>query len=172
MEKVIVTAMFIVISMILAMMLFNVAYPAITQGGDAIAGMAYNVSDRMGYAISTVHVSGELDSGGTWQDANSNGQFEVFAWIKNIGDSRIIGINRVDVFFGPEGNFTRIPYREIDDGVGFPYWTASVVNGTDWDPTGTLQITLHYSPGAISSGRYFLKVTLPNGVSSDYYLGL
>jgi hypothetical protein len=173
MDKVITTALFIIISMILALTLFNVAYPAIVQGGEAISGMAYNVSDRMRYQISIIHASSELDSDGAWQNANGNGQFELYAWVKNIGSARIIGLDRIDVFFGPEGNFRRLPYHAADDGAGFPYWTASIANDTDWDPTGTLQITIHYSSGTLPArGRYFIKVTLPNGVSSDYYLGL
>jgi hypothetical protein len=95
----------------------------------------------------------------------------VFAWVKNVGDARITAIDRVDVFFGPEGNFTRIPYQD-EAGGAYPYWTWEVENDSEWVPTGTLQIVIHYDTPSLSNGRYFMKVTLPNGISSDYFLGI
>ena len=169
MDKTITTAMLIVISMITALLLFNIAYPAIVQGGDAMTSMAYGITDRMKSDISIIHASAELTSSGWWNDGNSNGTFDVFGWVKNTGSSRIIALERIDVFFGPEGNFQRIPHQ-TQAGGSLPYWSAVLENGTNWDPTGTLQITLHHQP-SLDHGRYFMKVTLPNGVSSDYYLG-
>jgi hypothetical protein len=68
-----------------------------------------------------------------------------------------------DVFFGPEGAFSRIPY-----GVGNPHWEYAVENGTEWIPTATIKITIvGYSP--LSSGRYFVKLILPNGVANEDY---
>jgi hypothetical protein len=132
--------------------------------------MSNNVSERMHYQISVIHASGELDNTGWWQDTNGNGGFDVFAWVKNIGDARVTALDRIDVFFGPEGNFARIPYLD-EAGGAYPYWTWEVENDSEWVPTGTLQITVHYQT-PLSTGRYFLKVALPNGISSDYFLGL
>lgn len=170
MDKAITTAIFIVISMIMAIMLFNVAYPAIIQGGEAISSMAFNVSDRMGYQISVIHASSERSNTGWWNDANGNGTFEVTGWAKNIGDSRIIAIDRIDVFFGPEGNFTRIPSQTEANG-NLPYWTPTLNNDTEWDPTATLQIAIHFQ-APLDAGRYYMKVALPNGISSEYFLGI
>ncbi|MBK8020052.1 MAG: hypothetical protein IPK19_01190 [Chloroflexi bacterium] len=170
MEKSITTALFIVVSMILALMLFNVAYPAVTEGGDAVVSMANDVAERMRYDIEIIHASAELDDSGWWQDFNGNGQFDVNVWVKNIGDERIIGLDRVDVFFGREGNFARIAY--VDEASGsYPNWTATVENGADWNPTGTLRITIRYQ-APLTRGRYFVKVILPNGISSEYFLGI
>ena len=171
MDKTIVTALLIIVGMILVVALFNVAYPAIIQGGDAVTSMANNMADQMKNGISLIHASGELDANNTWTDPNGNALFEVYGWVKNIGSARIIGLDRVDVFFGPEGNFTRIPYQSEAAG-SYPYWTYTVENVSEWVPTGTLQIAIHYQPPALSAGRYFLKVSLPNGVSADYFLGL
>jgi hypothetical protein len=170
MDKVITTAMLIVISMVMALMLFNVAYPAIIQGGDAIVSMAGRVEDRMKSQIAIIHAGGELDEDGWWQDVNNNGQFDVFLWIKNVGDSRITALDSLDIFFGPEGNFARIPYQSSAGG-STPYWSWDVENGTEWAPTTTLRVTIHYS-AALSTGRYFAKVTVPSGVWDDYYLGM
>ena len=170
MDKTITTALFIIVSMILVLVLFNVAYPAVIQGGDAVASMANNVADEMHNHIDIIHTSAELDNTGWWQDVNNNGLFDVFVWVKNTGDARITGLNQIDVFFGPEGNFTRIP-PQSDTGNPYPYWTEQLDSGTNWDPTGTLQITIHYQT-PLASGRYFVKVVLPDGVSSENYLGM
>ena len=59
MDKVITTAMLIVISMVMALMLFNIAYPAIIEGGDAIVSMAGRVEDRMRSQIAIHPVNAE-----------------------------------------------------------------------------------------------------------------
>jgi hypothetical protein len=167
MDKVISTVLLIAISMILAMLLFNAAYPAVLRGSDAIANMAARTDDRMKSQISVIHASGELDNTGFWQDTNGDGQFEVFLWVKNIGATRIIALEQSDLFFGPEGNFARIPYNTGT----YPYWTSDVENALEWTPTATLKVTIHYGV-PLSSGRYFAKMTLPNGVSADYFMGM
>ena len=170
MDKVITTALLIVISMVMALMLFNVAYPAIIEGGDAIVSMAGRIEDRMKSQIAIIHVSSELDADGWPQDFNNNGLFDVFMWVKNVGTSRITALDNLDIFFGAEGNFARIPYGSSAGG-GAPYWSWDLENAEEWAPTATLRITIHYG-AALSSGRYFAKVTVPSGVWDDYYLGL
>lgn len=162
--------MLIVISMIAALMLFNVVYPAVMQGGSAITSMAGRIDEQMQNQIVVIHAAGELDKTGWWQDANGNGDFEVFVWVKNVGSLRITALDRMDVFFGPDGNFSRIPYQ-TDAGGSYPYWTAQVENAAEWLPSATLKITIHYvSP--LSTGRYYFKATTPDGVSSDYFLSM
>lgn len=170
MDKTITTALLIVISMVMAMLLFNAAYPAITRSGDAIANMASRAEDRMKSQIVIIHAAGELDGNGQWQDTNLNGDFDVFVWVKNVGDAPITAIDQVDVFFGPENNFTRIPYQTSANG-SYPYWSYDVENATDWTPTATLKISIHYR-SALSAGRYYVKVIAPNGVQDRYFLGL
>ncbi len=167
MDKVITTTLLIIISMVMAIVLFNIAYPAIVEGGDAISSMASRAEDRMKTQITIIHATSELDSSGVWHDGNSIGEFEVFVWVKNVGATRITALDRMDVFFGPEGDFVRIPYQSAAGGPA-PYWTAQVENDTQWSPTGTVRITLHYS-GPLAQGRYYFKVTVPAGVSADYF---
>lgn len=171
MDKSITTALMIVISMVMALMLFNVAYPAVVQGGDAINSMASRTEERLKSQVAIIHASGELDSTGTWQDTNGNGDFEVFVWAKNIGTARISPISAMDVFFGPEGNFTRIPYKDASGGSSYPYWTGTMENDSDWNPTTTLRIAIHYGSG-LSPNRYFVKIITPSGVFDDYFLGM
>jgi len=170
MDKAITSAMLITISMIMVMMLFNVAYPAIIEGGDTITNMAGRSEARMNTQIAIVHAASELGGDGNWYDANTLGDFEVFAWVKNIGTTRIVAVDRLDVFFGPEGNYVRIPHQS-EAGGSMPYWTWQVENDTEWKPTATLKIMVHY-PAALPSGRYYLKISTPTSVSDDYFLGL
>lgn len=170
MEKSISTSLFVAVSMIMALILFNAAYPAIIEGGDSIIRMADRAEDRMLSQIAIIHGAGELDQTGWWQDTNGNSEFDVFFWVKNIGTSRILALETVDVFFGTEGNFVRIPHQSTASG-SYPYWTAALETGSDWGPTSTLRITIHYS-ASLSSGRYYAKITTPNGVSDEYFLGI
>jgi hypothetical protein len=171
MDKAITTALLIVISMIMSILLFNAVYPAITRGGETISSMTNHVTDRMKNQVDIIHAASELDGTGFWKDTNGNGQFEVFLWVKNIGEMRINPISQSDFFFGPEGNFVRIPYSN-DNGNGFPYWSANVENGSsDWDPNTTVKITIHYGV-PLSSGRYFAKISTVTDANAEYYMGM
>ncbi len=170
MDKTITTAMFIVVSLIMALMLFNVAYPAVLQGGDAITSMTDRTEERMRSQISVIHAAGELDSSGWWQDANGNGDFEVFIWAKNVGSTRIIALGQMDVFFGPEGNFARIP-NQAEAGGSYPYWTWELENASEWTPTATLKIAVHYL-FPLTPNRFYVKLTTPNGISDEFFLSM
>lgn len=169
MDKPISTALLIVVSMIMVLMLFNVAYPAVISGGDAITSMTHRVQDQMETDIRIIHASGELDSSGWWNDTNSNGTFNAFIWVKNTGANRIIGYENLDVFFGPEGNLARIPHQSA--AAGYPYWTVRIENDTSWAPTATLCIELHFTM-PLASGRYFTLITTPDGTTDEYTLGI
>lgn len=149
MDKIIVTAMLMIAGVISSVTLFNAVYPAIAQGNDAMTNMENRVSDRMKSQIGIIHA------------ANVNNTVEV--WVKNIGDARIVGVDSSDVFFGPEGNFARIPY-----GSGSPHWEYVVENASEWSPRATIRIVLYnYSP--LNPGRYYVKMVLPNGIAADEF---
>lgn len=169
MDKTITTALLIIISMILGLMLFNSAYPAIMDGSDAITNLAGNAEDRMKSQIKVIHATGELDSDGNWQDTDGNGQFDVFIWVKNVGSTSIRPLEALDVFFGQEASFVRITHQ--DSTASFPYWFDTLEGATAWDPSETLKITVQYS-FPLPSGRYFYRITIPNGVSDDGFVGL
>ncbi|MEA3407810.1 MAG: hypothetical protein U9R48_07000 [Chloroflexota bacterium] len=170
MEKSIITALMIVAAIICTVIMFKAIYPAIVRSSGAVVSAERRVSRRMQSEIEIIHAAGELDADGTWQDVNGDGYFNVFVWVKNVGDLRISAVASCDLFFGPEGNFVRIPFEEEAKG-SCPYWTWEIENGTDWDPTRTLKITIHFD-STLSSGRYFLRVTTPAGVADDLYFGM
>lgn len=170
MDKTITTVLLIVIGMMMAVTLFNVAYPAVLSSSDAMSNMASRADDRLRTQAVIIQAAGELDSSGNWQDTNNNGYFDVFVWVKNVGSLTIVPVDNVDVFFGPEGNFVRIPAEKFANG-GFPDWTYDFENAKEWTPSATLQISIHFDT-PLSGGRYFLKVVLPNGDGDQYFMGL
>lgn len=170
MEKPIVTTFMLIAGVVIAALIFNAVYPAVVHSGDALINIKSRVDQRLKTQVVIIHAAGELDASGTWVDINGDGDFDTFVWVKNVGSLRIAAINRLDVFFGPEGDFTHIPYVD-DAGSSYPYWTASIENDTAWNPTATLKITIH-SISVLSSGRYFIKVVTPNGMSDSMYFGM
>ena len=164
MDKTITTTLLIVISTITAVLLFNVVYPAVIESGDAMRSISSRMSDRMRSEVEIIHMAGELDSDGFWQDVNSDGDFDIFIWVKNVGSTRIMPVEGSDIFFGPEGNFTRIPHQS--SATGFPYWSAEIENADQWQPGATVKITIHYN-SAQSAGRYYFKLTTVNGVTDE-----
>jgi archaellum component FlaF (FlaF/FlaG flagellin family) len=149
-DKTIVTALLVIAGVISAVFVFNSIYPAVVQSSDAMTSMERRIDERLKSQVEIVHAA----KSGT----------QVLIWAKNVGSLRILGVESCDVFFGPEGAFSRIPY-----GVGTPHWEYVVENGTEWMPTATAKITIvDYSP--LSSGRYFIKLVLSNGVSDEDYI--
>lgn len=169
MDKTISTSFLIVVSMVLVMVLFNAVYPAVQDSSSAMLNMTGRVDDRLRSQIEIIHAAAELDSTGWWQDTNGNGYFDSFVWIKNVGSTRVVSPEQLDVFYGPEGNFDRIPHESNASG-RYPNWTWQVEDGGEWVPTATLAVTIRYDY-PLAPGRYFIKVTLPNGVSDSYLIG-
>ena len=170
MDKAITTTFMIIVGVILSVMVFKAVYPAVIQSNDAMTSMQQRIDDRTQSQIEVVHAAGELAGNGSWQDSNGDGDFDVFVWVKNIGSLRIVPLERLDVFFGPEGNFTRIQHINQAGGA-YPYWEATVENDTAWNPTATLKITIHYNVPLVSQ-RYFVKVVIPNGISAQYFFSM
>jgi hypothetical protein len=132
--------------------------------------MRNRMDDRIQSQVAIVHAAGELDKNGTWQDTNGDGKFNLFVWSKNVGSARVSAIGQMDVFFGPDGNFSRIAHTDEAGGT-FPNWQWEIENDTAWNPTATLKITINTS-SPLPSGRYFVKIVLPNGLSTDYFFSL
>ena len=158
MDKIIVTVFLTIAGVVTAILLFNTIYPAAVESGAAMTGMEGRIDERLRSQIEIIHATGK--------STNS----DVSIWVKNVGSVRIGAIERCDVFFGPEGNFARIPYGSDE---GPPYWEYALENNdTEWDPSSTLKILIRYGGSFPSAGRHFLKVVLPNGVSDEYYFSI
>jgi archaeal flagellar protein FlaG len=144
-----VTLLLIIGGVVCCMVVINAIFPAIMESTGAIADATGKIDDRIRCKVEIIEMS--------------NSGNDVYVWIKNVGASRIGGINSSDVFFGPEGNFARIPYGET--GAAMPYWNYTIESGTTWQPTATVKLTIHLP--STPSGSYYFKVVLPNGISDQ-----
>ena len=154
---------------------FNAIYPALTRSSGAIVTSSAKVDERLRSDIAIVHAIGELNSSGAFADTNSNSRFEIFVWVKNVGDTRIVSIEGIDVFIGQIGTFARIPNQiEVDSDV-YPRWSEDVEGSSDdtqWNPKETLKITIDYDTSTQSQGNYDVKVTIPNGVADTHFFSM
>jgi len=140
----------IITGLICTIAVFNATYPAINSGSGAMVSMAGRINDRIKSQVEIVQVACQSDN--------------VSIWVKNIGSTMLGSIEESDIFFGKEGNFSRIPYGQA--GSQEPYWDYIIENDTEWVPTATLRITLHLEQEP--SGAHFVKVVVYNGVSNEY----
>jgi len=161
---------------IAAVAVMNAVFPAVTRSSSALTAASSTVDERIKTNISVVQSVGELDSGGSFVDTNSNSLFDFYVWVKNVGDVTVPAVNEVDVFFGEPGSIVRIPYTD-DSPSTYPNWTYAVEGGGDWDVSSTVRIEVRFDdgcPGACSQpqGTYFVRVVTPNGVPAESYFSM
>jgi len=154
-DKAVTTALLIIAGVVCMIFVFNSVYPMVNRSSQAMVSMAEQVDERMKSRINIVHA------------ANSANLTSIYLWIKNVGTQRIVDVKESDLFLGPSGNFSRIPYAE-DAGSDYPRWEYTLENDTEWQTSATLKITVSYTsdPG---SGTYYAKFIIPNGIFDEYY---
>ncbi len=133
----------------------NAVLPSVDRTSGALVSTASIVDDRLGSQVEIVHATG--DNGATTADL----------WVKNVGSTVIQPLDRIDMFFGPEGQFVRIPYG--GPSCASPCWEYSLENDTTWAPTATLHIIIHLEDGLQTNTIYYAKVVAPNGSSDAKY---
>jgi flagellar protein FlaG len=130
----------------------NAVLPSVSRTSGALISASGVVEDRIASQIEIVHATG--------QDADP----DATVWVKNIGAAPVDPLARVDVFFGPDGDFQRI--AQGDPGCSAPCWEYTLENGTStWEQTSTLRITVHASADLATGTTYYVKVVTPNGIS-------
>lgn len=173
MEKVLSTVLLVVAAVVCVVLVLNAVFPAISSSSGAMSSASARMSERLRSQIEIVHATGELDSDGSWQDTNSNGNFDIFVWVKNIGSEKIHNIEGCDVFIG--GNQTVwawVPHSDYA-GTSYPRWDYALENGSVWSKTITLKIEISYLPAnRPSAGEYDVKVLIPNGISDEYFFSM
>jgi flagellar protein FlaG len=127
----------------------NTVLPAVNRTSGALTSTASVLDDRLSSQIEIVHATGEPGSSDT------------DVWVKNIGATVIEPLERIDLFFGPEGEFMRIPYGGAS--CSAPCWEYTLENDSKWTPTATLHITIHLSDALASGTVYYTKIVAPNG---------
>ena len=131
--------------------IINAMMPAISRTSASIVASSDSINDRISTQVEIIHAGG------------AEGSPTIDAWTKNVGGISIVPLNRVDVFFGPENNFVRVPYGGAS--CSSPCWSYSLENDTTWSPTSTLHITINMDDGLVTGTTYFIKVVAPNGIS-------
>ena len=154
MDKTIVTGLLVIAGVVCAVFIFNALYPAVTQSSAAMVAMQGRIDDRLKSQIEIIHA---VPDGVVTK--------RTLVWIKNVGSVTINPIERCDVFFGAEGSYTRIPYNAGTS----PQWTYAVENDNAWKPTATLKIAIDVVDDLVNGTRYYVKISLPNGITDDYY---
>jgi hypothetical protein len=156
MDKIIVTVMLIIGGVVASFAVFNGIYPAIQRSGAAITSASDSLNNRIQSDIRIIQVN---EDGST-----------VEAWVKNIGSSDIVTVENSDIFFGPQGDFTRIPFGTT--GSPLPYWNYEM-EGADsqWRPTDTNKIVIHLASSP-TPDTYILKMIIPNGIFDETVFGV
>jgi archaellum component FlaG (FlaF/FlaG flagellin family) len=172
MNNVLSTVLMIVAAAVCVVVVFNAVYPAITSSSGAMSSASARMSERIRSQIQIIHASGELDSVGSFSDTDSDGDFDVFIWVKNVGSEVVTGIDSCDVFIaGNQTVWAWIPHTDYASGA-YPQWDYSLENGTDWTRATTLKIEINYDNSPLPSGEYKTKVLIPNGVTDDYHFSM
>jgi flagellar protein FlaG len=133
----------------------NAVLPSVSRTSGALISASNVVEDRISSQIEIVHATGE------------DGDPDADVWVKNTGSSTIGAVGRVDVFFGAEGNFQRIP--QGDPGCTAPCWEYEIENAQSWEPTATLHIIVHAEDNLTTGSTYYVKVVTPNGISNSKF---
>lgn len=133
----------------------NAVLPSVGRTSGALISASNVVEDRIASQIEVVHATG--------QDA----QTDANVWVKNTGAATIGAIERVDVFFGPEGDFQRIAQGTA--GCTAPCWEYEIANSDRWEPTATLHIIIHADANLVAGTTYYVKVVAPNGIADSKF---
>jgi archaellum component FlaF (FlaF/FlaG flagellin family) len=157
-DKTITTALLIIAGIVCSIFLFNSVYPMINRSSSAMVSMTEKIDDRMQSDVDVVHAT------------SSASRQTVYIWVKNVGSSRIVNVEESDIFLGPEGNFVRIPHVDYAGGA-LPSWDYEIENDTEWGNGATIKVTVNFG-SAQNTGTYFIKVVIPNGVSTEYYFSM
>ncbi|UCB42625.1 MAG: hypothetical protein JSV77_09245 [Dehalococcoidales bacterium] len=171
MDKALSTILLVIASLVCAVLAINAIYPATSISSGALGSASAQMGDRIKSQISIVHAAGELDDSEVWQDTNSDGNFDVFVWAKNIGITTIDNAENCDLFLGgDDGTWSRIPHEDYAGGE-LPSWDYTIDSGTEWGQETTMMIEISFE-SALSSGEYRIKLIIPNGISDEYYFSM
>lgn len=134
----------------------NAVMPEVSRTSSTLVSTAGVIEGRISTQIEIIHAGG--------QDSASTAD----VWIKNVGASTITAPDRMDVFFGPQGNFQRIPYG-TDSSCTAPCWYYSIENDTSWRPTATVHMALKLSSALSTGTTYYVQVVAPSGSTDAKY---
>jgi archaeal flagellar protein FlaG len=155
-DQAISTAILTVATIIAALVLVNALYPSLYSTSGSILSMNNRAADRIRTDLTVLT---------EWYDpAHPANDIGLEAWVKNIGSTTVTtdDMANIDLFLYT-GNHTavRIPGAS---------WSYELLNGdgdSDWDPSETIHVLVHYDPGSSSPGVWKLRMVLPDGVGAE-----
>lgn len=151
MDKVLVTVLLAMAGLVSATIVVNTVVPAVQRAGGDVISISSAVSDRIRTDARIIEIAAEA------------GSTTVQVWVKNVGSATIPNPERMDVFFGPVGNFARIaPCSQT--GNTPPCWQLAIENDTEWAPFATARLTIELASGLSSGQDYIVTVVLPSGL--------
>lgn len=169
MEKVVAIALLTIGGLAAAGVFIGNVLPAVassTAAQERATAQFESVSER---DVRLTQLLSELDEGGSWQDLDNDGYFDVWGWAKNMGTATIRDLDDADVFIGRLGTYQRVPH-EADAGAAYPRWTAAVEGGGAWLADKTLKITVHYA-STLPSADYAMRLVIPTGAGTTKIAG-
>jgi archaellum component FlaG (FlaF/FlaG flagellin family) len=151
-ETAITTAMITIACVVCASMLLSAIFPALNRASSSVVSSSTLLGERMETSIDII--------------AETNDTSQAYIYVKNIGASSITQIDSSDIFFGKTNDFQRIPYNATLSIT--PSWNYAIENdggNGKWDGGETVNVTIATS--GITTGDYFVKMILPNGISTE-----
>ena len=148
MDKVIVTALLTMAAVVSAVLVVNALMPTVGKSSSALIANGNAAAERIKANIEIVHIA---------SDASTN---QVYVWVKNVGATNILAIDRSDLFLKTSNSFDRLPY-----GSGVQYWENQLEDDILWRPTVTNKITIHLS--SLPPGDYLVRFSTHNGVITE-----
>ncbi|NIA10031.1 MAG: hypothetical protein GWP10_09955 [Nitrospiraceae bacterium] len=151
-------AMITIASVICAATFITSTFPAIARTHEPIISAVDTINDRIETDITIIH-----------ETTSSDGKI-AYIWVKNVGNNRIHPnlIVNSDLFFGPDGDFMRVEYHET--GSPAPCWNYIIENGGDsWGQGETIKVMINTTDDPVTSGEYFVKFIMYNGISDEDY---
>ena len=151
-ETAITTAMITIACVVSASLLVSAIFPALHRASSSVVSSSTLLGERIETSIDII--------------AETNDTSHAYIYVKNIGASGITQIDCSDIFFGKTNNFQRIPYDASLSAT--PSWSYVIENdggNGQWDGGETVNVTI--KTAGITSGDYFVKMILHNGISAE-----
>ncbi len=162
MDKVITSMLLIIAAIVATVVVINSVLPSIQRTSSDIVAASDVVGTRIRSDVKIIEASG-MDGSDTVQ-----------IWAKNVGAAQIPSLDKIDVFFGPVGNFERISYDASPTCPNpdppprtSPCWQYTLENDTKWSPSATLRITIYLDYNLAAGTDYISTIVLPNGVTAS-----
>jgi archaeal flagellar protein FlaG len=155
-EEAISTAILTVATIIAALVLVNAMYPSLYSASGSILSMNDRTADRIRTDLTVLTEWYPL--------SHPADDIQLEAWVKNTGSTIITekDLGNSDLFLDT-GNHRSVRIANSD-------WAGALVNDDgdgNWGPTETLHLTVHFNPAGSSTGNWWLRLALPNGVYTE-----